>query len=243
MLDVLNAERGDTVESSWASASDEPTPARRPEALAHWLLATLDEVDYGIVLIADSGHTVHANHAARAELDDHHPLELVGGTLRTRRAADMPLLTQALDNAARRGLRRLLTLGEPERRVGIAVVPIGGGGATDARVTLLMLSKPSLCEALSIEAYARAHALTPAETRVLLALARGLTPEEAAQQLGVALCTVRTQTGMIRAKTGMPTLGAVLRQVAVLPPLMSVLRGRAGRHAAGPAGMAAGALT
>lgn len=230
----------DVAPHEFATEADAAAVAGRPaavgaQALVHWLMATLDEVDYGIVLVADSGHTVHANHAARAELDEDHPLQLVGRELRTRRALDMPLLSQALDNAARRGLRRLLTLGEGERRVGIAVVPIGGDGGTTARVTLLMLGKPRLCEALSIEAYARAHELTPAETRVLLALSKGLRPEEAAQELGVALSTVRTQTGMIRLKTGLPTIGAVLRQVSVLPPLMTVLRGRQDALGVGPA--------
>ena len=237
MLEVLDRECAESLTDSWEPRMQAQHGGAGTQVLAECLMAALDEVDYGIVLIADNGRTVHANHAASAELDEQHPLQLVGRELRTRRPEDMPMLSQALENAARRGLRRLLTLGDPERRVGVAVVPIGGAAANGARVTLLMLSKPRICEPLSIEAYARAHELTPAETRVLQALSSGLSPEEAAQQLGVALCTVRTQTGMIRMKTGMPTLGAVLRQVAVLPPLMSVLRNQPREHTrSAPAG-------
>lgn len=194
------------------------------EALLRCLSATLDEVDYGIVLVADTGRTVHANHAARAELDDEHPLQIVDGALRTRRPHDRVALADALAGASGRGLRRLLTLGEGTHRVGIAVVPLLAAGEASQGVTLLMLGKVQLCEELSIEAYARAHQLTPAETRVLVALAKGLRPEAAARALGVAISTVRTQTSMIRMKTGVESIGAVLRQVSVLPPLMTTLR-------------------
>jgi hypothetical protein len=43
--------------------------------------------------------------------------------------------------------------------------------------------------------------------------------------LGVAFSTVRTQIGNIRQKTGAPSIRALVQQVAVLPPLMGVLRG------------------
>lgn len=88
-----------------------------------------------------------------------------------------------------------------------------------------MFSKRQVCEALSVEAFARGHGLTGAETQVLKALSDGTTPHEAAQMLGVRLSTVRTQIGSIRAKTGAPSIRALVQQVACLPPLVTALRG------------------
>jgi hypothetical protein len=44
----------------------------------------------------------------------------------------------------------------------------------------------------------------------------------------VAVSTVRTQIGSIRAKTGAGSIRELVRQVAVLPPLVGALRGAAG---------------
>jgi len=41
----------------------------------------------------------------------------------------------------------------------------------------------------------------------------------------VAVSTVRTQIGSIRAKTGAASISELVRQVAVLPPLVGALRG------------------
>ena len=47
---------------------------------------------------------------------------------------------------------------------------------------------------------------------------------EVARQQGVAVSTVRTQIGSIRAKTGAGSISELVRQVAVLPPLVGALR-------------------
>jgi DNA-binding CsgD family transcriptional regulator len=206
-------------------------PDRRaaPALGRHWMAASLDEVDYGMLLLADETHAVHVNHAARAELDSKHPLQLQGGELRARRPQDAHALTEALHAAAQRGLRKLLTLGEGTQRVSVSIVPLAvqdDGGAT---VTLVMLGKRKVCEALSVQGFACSHGLTAAESRVLAGLCSGTPPTAIAAQLGVAISTVRTQIGTIRQKTGAGSIRGLVQQVAVLPPLMGVLRGLAGR--------------
>ena len=199
-------------------------------ALWQWLSATLDEVDYGMVLLSDKAYVMHINHAARAELDACHPLQLVGRELRTRRAEDLARLHDALHCAAHRGLRKLLTLGATDQRVSISVVPLAAALYSDQpNATLVMLGKRQVCEPLSVQGYAHSHALTPAESRVLVALCGGVRPNQIANQLGVAISTVRTQIGNIRFKTGAESIRDLVRQVAVLPPLMGVLRGAAGQ--------------
>lgn len=199
-------------------------PERRAAARRDWLAAVLDELDYGLLLVTESGYVVQANHAARAELDGDHPLRLIGRELRARHSADVVPLQAAVQNAALRGLRKLLTLGDDRLRVSVSVVPLGIDHMRGDASTLIILGKRQMCESLSVQGYARSHGLTPAETRVLAALCQGVPPAEVAARLGVGIATVRSQIGSIRQKTGADSIRALVRQVAVLPPLMGVLR-------------------
>ena len=89
-----------------------------------------------------------------------------------------------------------------------------------------MLGKRQVCEPLSVQGYARSMHLTPAETRVLELLCSGVRPTQIAHQQNVAVSTVRTQIGSIRNKTGAASISDLVRQVAVLPPMLNVLRPR-----------------
>lgn len=207
-------------------ASPQPLPSHRPtpDRATRWLAATLDEIDYGMLLLTDEVRAMHANHAARAELDARHPLQLLGRELRARRPQDVLPLADALHAAARRGLRKLLTLGDGAHRVSISVVPLSLPDDGCGPVTLVMLGKRRVCEELSVQGFAQSHGLTAAEVRVLAALCRGTPPTAIAAQVGVAISTVRTQIGNIRLKTGADSIRALVQQVAALPPLMGVLR-------------------
>lgn len=199
------------------------TGAATATAVARCLALAMDEIDYGLMLLDDEGRLVHANHAARSELDGSDPLQLSGRELRTRHAADGAQLQDALAGA-RRGLRRLVTLGAGQRRLSVAVIPLSADAADGERVTLVVLGKQQLCGHLSVQCYARSSGLTPAESRVLEALCDGLDPREVAQRHGVGLATVRTQIGNIRAKTGAASIRDLVRLVSALPPMVSTLR-------------------
>ncbi|MCY7315781.1 MAG: helix-turn-helix transcriptional regulator [Rubrivivax sp.] len=223
-------------------------PNRRTLAglLGPSLAGMLDEIDYGMLLVGADVQVLYLNHAARLEMDGEHPLQ-AGHGLHARRHEDAAPLAEALA-AARRGLRRLLTLGAGAQRVSVSVVPLAapstaaggasaGARATDAEpTTLLVLGKRRVCEQLSVRGFARSLKLTPAETRVLELLCAGVRPTQVAQQQGVAVSTVRTQIGSIRAKTGAASISELVRQVAVLPPLVGALR--LGLGAAGTAAVA-----
>ena len=203
-------------------------PERRSTAsqATRWLSLMLDEVDYGMLLLADTAQVLHVNHAARAELDAGHPLQLLGRELRAREPQDVARLHDAL-SGAHRGLRKLITMGAPGQRVSVAVVPLGVLGSGGTPATLLVMGKRQVCEPLSVQWFARSHGLTPAETRVLEALCNGGDPREIAEQHGVGMATVRSQIGSIRQKTGAESIRDLVRQVAVLPPMVGVLRAAA----------------
>ena len=202
-------------------------PERRtaPPAGPHWMAAALDEMDYGVLLLRGDAQVLHVNHAARAELDGQHPLQVLTGRLRVRHTFDVAPLDDALCGAAVRGLRKLLTLGEGAHRVSLSVVPLAAKSAHTDPVVLVILGKRQVCEVLSVQGFARSHGLSAAEARVLALLCHGTPPNQIAAQIGVAISTVRSQIGNIRIKTGAESIRALVRQVAVLPPLMGVLRG------------------
>jgi DNA-binding CsgD family transcriptional regulator len=126
--------------------------------------------------------------------------------------------------SSRRGLRKLVLLGQGAQGSSLSVVPLGHVGEDGEAATLLVLGRRHVCERLSVQWFARSHRLTPAETRVLEALCEGLEPLEVARLHGVGLATVRTQIGAIRAKTGAESIRELQRQVALLPPMVGSLR-------------------
>ena len=190
---------------------------------ANWLSRMLDEIDYGMMLVTPQAHVTFMNHAARLELDGRHPLQMHGRSLGAHRPQDVAPLYDALA-AAQRGLRRLITVGEGDQRVSVSVVPLPENAGQDTPVTLLVLGKRRVCEQLSVQGFARSVSLTPAETRVLEQLCGGVRPSDIARDGGVAVSTVRTQIGSIRAKTGAASIRHLVQQVAVLPPLVGALR-------------------
>jgi DNA-binding CsgD family transcriptional regulator len=203
-----------------------------PQSVSHWLAAALDELDYGIVLLFDGTHVVHINDAARVELDDRHPLQLLGNELRAKLARDVAPLHEAVSDASLRGMRRLLTVGKDAERASVSVIPLGAADA-GPRAVLVVLGKSSVCETLSVHGFARSYGLTSAETRVLVALCNGIPPARAAEELGVAISTIRSQIGSMRQKTGALSIRELVRQVAKLPPVKGALRSSAGGHAPG----------
>jgi len=219
-----------------------PERRRAPAQSQRRLAQVLDEVDYGLLVLTPEGRVCHANRAALRELERGHPLVLLGDELQAAYPQDVQLLQDALYGAAQRGLRRLLKLGDAGDRVTVAVVPLSELPGDARRGVLLVMGKRQVCEELTVEWFARAHNLTLAETTVVKGLCADLTPLEIAHRQGVGLATIRTQIGSIRAKTQSGSIRALVRQVAMLPPLISALQGvvapeppRTGRRsAAGP---------
>lgn len=223
----------DTVSARGAAAYAGPERRQRSPSELGLITAALDEIDYGLLLLGPRRRLIHANHAAITLLKSDFPLHLVGGELRSRHGHDESELVAAVSGAADRGLRRMLTLGRDPDTVSVSVVPLRdlGNALSAARsdspagqAVLLMLGKRPVGSSLVIDAFARRNGLSAAEARVLKALCSGLSPSAIADQHGVAMSTVRTQIGSIRAKTSEPSIRGLLRRVSELPPLQGVLR-------------------
>ncbi len=197
-------------------------------AQLRWLAHMLDEVDNGMLLVNSEAQVLYMNHTARLELDDQHPLRLADNTLGTHRAQDVARFFDALA-ACQQGRRLLVNLGEGANRVTVSLVPQpfdhGHGSDGHAQMAvLLVLGKRTLGNALAVERYARSLGLTPAETRVLQGLCNGRKPAHMASEFDVAICTLRSQIGALRHKAGARSIPELVRQVALLPPQVGVLR-------------------
>lgn len=201
---------------------DAPThPATQVRAST--LARTLDVVDYGMLIVGRDQAVLFANQVAQRELRSDHPMRLCGQAVRAERAVDAAKLAKRLAGALDFGRQSLITLvGGDGQRVCVSIVPLpdSGGGPS----ALLVFGRRRLCEDLSTDAFAREHALTLAETRVLKLLCAGRPPCDIARTLGVKLSTVRTQIGCIRAKTDSRDIGGIVQTLSRLPPLPSLLR-------------------
>lgn len=207
-----------------ASARRLDAAAPSAAGLSQWLLRSLDAIDYGVLLVDEDGCVQHLNQAARDAMDHRHALRLDRQRLSARGDDDLVALHEALQASAARGLRRLLSLGRGSERISVAIVPLEDGSGLPTGQTLVLLGRREACQRLSIQWFARAHGLTPAESRVLEALAAGDEPREIAESFEVGLATVRTQIGSIRAKVGAASIRDLLRRVDTLPPMLNALR-------------------
>jgi len=185
------------------------------------LAAALDELDYGVAIVDERAAVLHMNHRAACWFDGGAGVQVREGRLAAAQAQavdELAQLLRAVDDAASRGLRRMVGFGCGASRCHAAVVPVHTG------VAALLLARPRLCEDLSLQSFGRAHSLSGAEVRVLGALGQGKPPTQIAREHGVAVSTVRSQLAAIRDKTGTHSLRSLLHLVAALPPIVSALR-------------------
>jgi DNA-binding CsgD family transcriptional regulator len=187
--------------------------------------ALLNEVDYGVILLNAEGQVAFINRAARNELRTGGCIDVVDGHPRARHSDDASRLAVALAGA-RRGLRRLVTMTGGTQASGtrreLAFVPMATESGVPCLIAVLF-GRRRLCEPISVQCFARANGLTPAELRVLELLCEGLDPRAIADINEVGLATVRTQVYSIRDKTGAASIRALIERLAMLPPMVSSL--------------------
>jgi DNA-binding CsgD family transcriptional regulator len=182
----------------------------------------LDEIDYGLILLAADGRVAYMNHAAHSELRQQGALTIKSERIKAFRPQDADQLRIVLSDAQLKAKRGLITLGAGLASLTLAVIPLTPLASHAA--TLVILGKSRVCEDLSIQCFATNFGLTLTESAVLKMLCAGLSPNVIAEQNGVAISTVRTQIHSIRNKTTSDSIASLVRQVAQLPPLVGALR-------------------
>ena len=199
--------------------------------LAKLLASVLDEVDYGLVLIAADGHVVHANHAARVELAGARTLQLNGRRLVGRSVGDQRALDDALTGARDGGKRRMLAFApsgalSEGKSCDLSIVPLPAALSANhsGHAVLIALPRSRIAETLSVDAYARELGLSRREQQVLAGLCEGLRVKEIAAQLEIGDETVRSHVKRLKAKTGCTSIVDIVNQVSRLPPMVGALR-------------------
>ena len=198
------------------AAADTPRQVPGQHLDAGLALALMDAIECGLIACTADAAIIHVNRAAAREAASGQVLRIDDGRLQ----ADGPSgggLRVAIGEAAWRGVRRLLWLGEGEARLMVATMPVAHAiGGAPANV-LVLLGRRSLCTPLGLEMLALRHQLTLAEKRVLNALIDTREPRQIACDHGVRLSTVRTQIQAIRDKVGARNIDELLLRVAQVP--------------------------
>jgi DNA-binding CsgD family transcriptional regulator/PAS domain-containing protein len=172
--------------------------------------SAFDLLQAGVLFADHDCKIIHANRAARAMLDKGSPIQSVHGELKTQ----LPQTTAALKKAVAVAMEPAIG------RMGIGVpVPQSEGDPAYIHVLPLMSGDtrsrlaPRASAALFVtvkdggagppaEAIAAVFDLSPAEIRILQRLLAGRAPAEIADDLGLAMPTVRSHLASIYAKTG-----------------------------------------
>ena len=191
--------------------------------LGSGLALLMDELAYGVVVTTLQGQVVHANQAARHELGRRRVLQSHNNVLQTRLPDENRLLLDSLVKVAD-GKRSLITLSANEgAALTVAVLPLKTEGIQVNRAAL-MFARASVCESLMLCFFARSHGLTATEEQVLGILCQGYSAPQIAEQLNVAVSTVRSHVRSLCAKTRSSGVRELVNRVAVLPPVAPAFR-------------------
>ncbi|MDR6534824.1 LuxR C-terminal-related transcriptional regulator [Variovorax soli] len=208
-----------------ARAREARADASAADSLQAGLLArVLDEMDHGLLLVDLGGRILHANQPGRRELVGGRALRDVEGVLSAAQPAWQAKLRQALKDAER-DCRSIVEFDPEGGTLSLAFVPLAvpyGGAAVDA--VLIICSRRSNCETLTVQMFARAKRLTPAEQAVLTQLCAGRGAQEIACEQGIRVSTVRTHIKNVRQKTGRGSVREIVRELSRMPQIVSSLR-------------------
>ena len=178
------------------------------------LSATLEKLTIGVLLTDQAGRIAHANSAATRMLEEGSAACRDRDTITARDSSSARELAQAIAGAASgttvdipRGGIVVLLKGSSGHDLAVWVLPLDGGlrrdlGATFAACVAVFLREIGDVSPLPAELFVRRYGITQAECRVLLLIVQGMTPQEAANALGVSLTTAKTHIARLFDKTG-----------------------------------------
>lgn len=197
----------------------------------HVLQDVLSRLTHAVMLVDRRGRLVFANTAAEDLISTERRLTLQQGRVSASSAAVDAALQAALARAIsdvsddQRGIEELVVPRDERRPLLLSVVPTTRDAAyrldPDLRVAaMIVITDPEARPWSRLDGVIRAYGLTPAEGRILDALADGDGLDTAADRLGVTRATVKTHLNRILAKTGTTRQNQLVRLVAgTVPPL------------------------
>ncbi|WP_029007169.1 helix-turn-helix transcriptional regulator [Azospirillum halopraeferens] len=165
----------------------------------------LDANSGGVAVITASGILVDANSTMRAMLGESTAFGLMGGRIRFRMPAEnddfYTKLAAVLANGDPNGFDLLRVSGEQQDEYLVKVAPFSvHTDRSGAGMAMVSVFDPHETADVPASALTTMYGLTPAESRVALAIGQGDRPEQVAQKYGTSLNTVRTQLQTVFAK-------------------------------------------
>ena len=173
------------------------------------LEATLNSLSAGVFLVNRDSKILFMNSAAEGQIKRGHALSVTNNRLIPKDAAAAHAFAQALsgaDDAAVGGI----SLALPDAAGGMVatLLPLENGerqnlsGPSAPAAFAVFVQNPAIVPPVPGAAFAQLYGLTPAELRVSLAMAPSLSPQEAADNLGLSVSTVKSHLQHIFTKTG-----------------------------------------
>lgn len=205
-----------------AGLLDAGRPMSRGEAetdtTAALLTLLVDELAHAVLVVTAQSRILHANHAARRELEHAAVLGADRGELKVLMPADAKAFQNAMAKAVA-GKRSLIRLATEGVAFTLAVVPLQRLPGIPCERMALVLSRLGVSESGVFGAFARSHGLTQTEEQVLVFLCRCLSTPEIAVQMKVAVSTIRSHVRSLCAKTASSGVRELVNRVAILPPI------------------------
>jgi DNA-binding CsgD family transcriptional regulator len=196
----------------------DPVTALTPDSFERSDLALLiDEMSLGVVLVNSSGQVCHSSRAAQDSMLNSNLLRVQAGQLQASSPADHKALLDALCQA-RNGLRSLLELSSNGASLLLSVVPLARQFAESGAAIGLFFQRSAICDAQVFLLFARKFNLTSRERQVLTFLCRGLSTPEIADELNIAVSTVRSYVLSLCYKTASQGTRELINRIAMLPP-------------------------
>ena len=166
----------------------------------------LDYLTYGVVLVDTAGLPLLFNKRAQEIINQSDALRLSPAGLKGRRTLDTRSLRELITEALSAGTQGVVAVsrGDDLRPLLLIAAPLSGNleGAKQAAGGVVFISDPDRSDNPPIESLRRAFDLTYREAQTAIAIADGHGLQAAADAMGVALTTVRSQLQQAFAKTG-----------------------------------------
>jgi len=192
-------------------------------AMAH----VLDALDIAVIILDAHRRVYFTNHLATRLLSGNVGLKIAGGKLTSTdpRTADNldKLLTAAAGRVPQLPATSIVALNGWHL---FTVLPLEARGESrrSRPKLLLMFTDPKVCPRSRECALVEAFGLTPAETRVAMLVAAGMSAKEIAQRTGATHHTVRFQLKAIFRKTGTSRQSQLARLISVIPGQLEASR-------------------
>jgi DNA-binding CsgD family transcriptional regulator len=168
----------------------------------------LDYLALGVMFVNRAGVPVWLNRRARELTNGSEVLRLFSGALAGRYPSDLRSLRELVESAVSEGTQTVLAINRgfdarPLLLIAVPLHPIGGTAASAALpYGVVFISDPDRVDEPSVDSLRQAFDLTYREAQVAIAIADGHGLQAAAQSLGVAVTTARSQLQQAFSKTG-----------------------------------------